>query len=473
MNRLNRLFQFFRIRSLAARTALVFAGLVTVIWLALVAWVVYDALAQGRIVAETGLRSYANQVLAVAERWPADDPALAEALAAVVSIENSPVEDGGNGDSDNFAIQIWRDGKLALGAQAGSGQPLEQHNQVVEFRSGQTERWGYVVRSAHKDVVVQLSLNAPTTSSIGWPSVAIFLMPLVLCLPLLLVPAWVMTRFGLKPLQTTTTQILARVDAGDLSPLPATRYKELNPLLEAMNKLMSRLSNQIDRERGFVADVAHEIKTPLAALAANIGTATSSADQSRQQAALDDLEPGLRRTTHLVQQLLGMARLDVEAAADSHRTLDLAEFIRERISLLFALAEARSIRLEAQLPERHQVTINPDQIGAIVDNVVGNAVKYSPQQGCIRIELRPALQGFGFELTVTDQGPGVPQADRERIFERFYRGNGVSQQTDGAGLGMAITKRAVDRLSGSIELSEPPGGGLCVTVKVPADVITS
>lgn len=466
-----RLARLFRVRSLAARTTLVFAALVSVVWATLVAWVVYDSLTRGREIARKDMRDYARQVIAVAERWPGDDSTLAQAVLAVARIENNTGDttDQGPADGASFRIQLWRDGRSVTAGDSGqSSDPLpDATDEVIEFRRHGVRRWAYVAHSDSRDITVRLSLNAPINSVVGWPSVSIFLLPLVLSLPFLLIPAWVMTRYGLRPLQTMTDEILSRVEQGNLSPLESTPYKELNPLLEAMNKLMSRLSKQIERERGFVADVAHEIKTPLAALAANTGTAINSPDPHRRQAALKDLEPGLDRVTHLVKQLLGMARLDVDAAPDSERTFDLAELLRERIGLQLTVARGRKITVQACLPDRLTVSINPDQIGAIIDNVVGNAVKYSPDGGRISVVLSPTGENAGFEINVSDNGPGVPPEERERVFERFYRRASLLHEADGAGLGLAITKRAVDRLGGSIVLSSAPGGGLSVSINIP------
>lgn len=466
-----RLARFFQVRSLAARTTLVFAALVSLVWAILVAWVAYDSLTRGRQVARKDMQDYARQVIAVAERWPGDDSTLAQAISAVARIENNPGGTTGQNPSDSvsFEIQLWRDGRYVTVDNSGqTPEPIpDAADEVVEFRRDGVRRWAYVAHSGIRNITVRLSLDAPINSVVGWPSVSIFLLPLVLSLPFLLVPAWVMTRFGLRPLQTMTDQILSRVELGDLCSLKPTRYKELNPLVEAMNKLMQRLSTQIERERGFVADVAHEIKTPLAALATNTGTAINSRDAGRRQAALNDLEPGLERITHLVQQLLGMARLDVEAAADSERDIDLAEFLRERIGLQLAVARGRNITLEARLPDRLPVRINPDQIGAVIDNVVGNAVKYSPEGGRISIVMCPVGEIAGLEINVSDGGPGIPPDDRERVFERFYRRASLLHNADGAGLGLAITKRAVDRLGGSIVLGESQDGGLSVTIRIP------
>ncbi|MFK7962917.1 MAG: sensor histidine kinase [Burkholderiaceae bacterium] len=471
--------RWFSVRSLTARMTLVFASLAAAIWFALAIWVVTDALNRGEANLTSEMRDYAHQVMAVAERWPADDPGIAGALEAVVNIENQANQDNvdkAEADQDaspDFLIQIWRDGRPVLPPQNGLEVLPNAFEELISVHVDNAERKLYAVQAASKPVVVALLVKSPFSASITWPSVAIVLLPLVISLPVLLIPAWLMTRFGLKPLRATTDEVLARVTEGKLTPLELTRYRELNPLLEAMNQLMARLSQQLKRERAFVADVAHELKTPLAALQTNIGTAVVTNDEARRQAALSDLDPGLKRTTHLVQQLLDMARLEVDEFQDRKRQFDLAEFCRERLSDLVRLADCRDIQLKADIPERLMVLTDPDPISSIVTNLVDNAIKYSPAGAVVLVSLAPEKLG-GFVLTVTDQGDGIAMQDRAHVFERFYRCTASALKTEGAGLGMAIVKRAVTLLGGRITLTDGDLGGdagrrgLKVSVRVPA-----
>lgn len=474
--------RWFSVRSLAARTTLVFATLVAAIWLVLVIWVVIDSLNRGEATLSSEMHDYAHQVMAVAERWPADDPGIAGALEAVVNIENKSKEgDRADASTRDFLIQVWRGGLPVLPPPAGLAEIPTVFEQMVPVQIGDIQRRLYAVTSDQQAVVVALLVKAPYSASITWPSVTIVLLPLVFSLPLLLIPAWLMTRFGLKPLRVTTEEVLARVAGGELAPLELTRYRELNPLLEAMNQLMARLSQQLKRERAFVADIAHELKTPLAALQANIGTAMTTHDDARRRGALNDLEPGLNRTTHLVQQLLDMARLEVDATKGRERQFDLAELCRERLSELVRLADASQVQLKAEVPERMTVLADPDPVSSILNNLLDNAIKFSPPGGVVLVSLVALNNSLGqtkqpgFMLTVRDQGAGIAAHDRPRVFERFYRCSATAINTEGAGLGMAIVKRAVTLLGGTITLSDAISAadstgqrGLKVTVQVPA-----
>jgi len=476
--------RWFSVRSLAARTTLVFASLVAVIWLAIAIWVVVDSLNRGEETLTKEIRNYARQVLAVAERWPADDPGIAAALESVVRIENEPDDKrdekpSAELPSPGFQIQVWRGGLPVLAAQEGFTDVPTVFDEMTPVQVGDAELKMYAVKADAQPVIVALFVKSPFSASISWPSVSIVLLPLLFCLPVLLIPAWVMTRFGLKPLRTTTDEVLARVEEGQLTPLELTRYRELNPLLESINLLMARLSQQLKRERAFVADVAHELKTPLAALQANIGTAMVTNDAARRQSVLNDLEPGLNRTTHLVQQLLDMARLEVDDIKGREREFDLAEFCRERMSELVRLADSSGIQLKADLPERLMVQADPDPVSTILTNLLDNAIKYSPNDGVVTVLLTP-LNDDGFVLTVSDQGDGIPAHERPHVFERFYRCTATALKTEGAGLGMAIVQRAVTVLGGSIALDDASDSatgvnderpGLKVTVRVPADVV--
>jgi two-component system, OmpR family, sensor histidine kinase QseC len=160
-------------------------------------------------------------------------------------------------------------------------------------------------------------------------------------------------------------------------------------------------------------------------------------------------------------------RLDLDAPPEAPRVLDLAEFVRERVAQAIVLADAKRIELEVDAPERSEAKLDVEAFAAVLDNLLDNAIKYAPVGSHVHITLKRDDQG-ALELSILDQGPGVPSALRESVFERFTRlhddGHG------GAGLGLSIVRRAASRLGGQVELGDDDGRGLRATLRTAGPV---
>jgi signal transduction histidine kinase len=287
--------------------------------------------------------------------------------------------------------------------------------------------------------------------------------PLLYGLPLLALPLWLLFRLGFAPLQRIGAQISQR-SAQDLTPLPATRYVELAPLVNAVNSLMTRLQQRLDREHEFLADAAHELKTPLAVIQLS-AEGLDQADTRARDEAKERLRLGVQRATHTVHQLLALARSGADALDLSKGRHDLVDLVRERVALAVGLAMQRCIELELVAPEELPMWLNRESLCSLVDNLVDNAIKYSPAGGQVTVVLREADDAV--ELTVSDAGPGIPLELRERVFERFVR-LASDQQCHGSGLGLTIVERAAAQHGATVQLLDGPGGrGLTVKVSFP------
>jgi two-component system sensor histidine kinase QseC len=467
-------------RSLRLRLLLGFVWPTALIWLVLAGWAVVDALHLGHDVLEKELTGYARQVLVVADTFRDDPVRLAQAIRAIEEVDNEAERLGDLNGVDKTRIQVWLDDRLLVPVQE---LPSERPSALPVYRdlfpdAGREARWGSVVqqRAATADgqptVTVRVAIRNTGRVALLWPSLGLVVVPLLVCLPLLLVPAWVMTRHGLRPLDALVQEISARVASGALTRLPPVGYRELQPVIEAMNRLLERLEGQLLRERGFVADVAHEMKTPLAILRSNLDTLRSSRDPARRETAQRDLHTGLDRASHLIGQLLRMARLEADAPVERARAVDLAEFIRERVAVLVPLADARGQVLEVEMPEALPGHFDVEAVGAIVDNLIDNAIKYADPDSVFHVELSLQRAESGGEgdamivLTVTDQGPGIDPAQQDAALARFGRAG--RQDTAGAGLGLSIVQRAARRLGGGLVLGVAPAGrGLRAEVRFP------
>lgn len=302
----------------------------------------------------------------------------------------------------------------------------------------------------------------------GWmftPSAARYLLtPLVYSLPFLLLPAWFIVRHGLRPLRSMVGAIEAR-SAADLAPLPESPYRELAPLTGAINKLMERLTERLAREQEFLSDAAHELKTPLSVIQINAHLLTAccaDGGSERGQQASEGLRDGVARASHTVHQLLAFERARSERGDAPAPLVDLLGLLRERLAQAVPLGSARGIDIELTAGTSTVLPLHRESMTALLDNVIGNAIKYSPDGGRVRAQL--ACDMHGARLCIGDQGCGIAPALRKKVFERFYRIPG--QDTAGSGLGLAIAERAAARNGATIRIGDGEDGrGALVTIE--------
>lgn len=329
---------------------------------------------------------------------------------------------------------------------------------------GQDERWLYTeVRDDARELLVRRWQERPGDWHFSLAGLSYYARPLLYGLPLLALPLWLLFRLGFAPLKRIGAQISAR-SAHDLTPLPATRYVELAPLVNAVNSLMARLQQRLDREHEFLADAAHELKTPLAVI--QLGAEElDQADGRARDEARERLRLGVQRATHTVHQLLALARSGADALDLSKTRHDLVDLVRERIAQASGLAVKRRIELELVAPEQIAMWLNRESLCSLVDNLVDNAIKYSPVGGHVTVAL--VETGEVLALTVSDQGPGIPPELRQRVFERFVRLQG-DEPCHGSGLGLTIVERAAAQHGATVALLDgAEGRGLTVKVSFP------
>lgn len=289
------------------------------------------------------------------------------------------------------------------------------------------------------------------------------LLPDLVGLPLLALLVWLAIGWGLRPLQRMAELIKSRAPDNlaplILEPLPI----ELEPMGAALNRLLMQVNQLLDQEKRFIADAAHELRTPLAVLRIHAQNAMDAPDPQDRNDALHQLGAGVERATRVVAQLLTLARLDPNVVQLAMRELDLLGYVRNELAELIPLALERhqELNLDAIEPADYVLLADGPSLGTLLQNLVSNAVQYTPDGGHIQVQLE--AQADAIILRVQDSGPGVAEAQREKLFERFYR-LGAGQ---GAGLGLSIVRRVVELHRGSISLGESPLGGLEVAVRLP------
>ncbi len=310
---------------------------------------------------------------------------------------------------------------------------------------------------------IQVAQPTALRTELAALTAARLLLPVLVILPLLGILGWWIVGRGLAPLAALADS-LARRAPTSLDPVPELESPdEVQPLVRSLNDLLARLGDAFDTQRRFAADAAHELRTPLTALTLQIQIARRAESPEERVVALDRLEQGVKRATRLVQQLLTMARLDPDAARPVG-SFDLASVAASVVEEKKPFAEQQRIALSlAAVP----VTLSgqEDALRILLANLVDNALRYTPPGGTVDVRVAP--DGDQARIDVADSGPGIPEEERERVFDRFYRGR--QAPGGGSGLGLAIVRQIVTQHGGSITLAESPSGGLLVSARFPAN----
>ena len=287
------------------------------------------------------------------------------------------------------------------------------------------------------------------------------LRPFFFLLPVVGMLVWVLVGLGLRPLARLAESVRKRTP-DSLAPLPDEGLpEEIQPLAASLNDLLARLQAAFAAQRDFVADAAHELRTPLTALQLQTQLVERAAGDTERGAALDELKRGLQRTGHTVQQLLTLARLEPGAVSMPSVRVELATLAREAVVEQTRVAEARDIDLGlAEVDSRAVVMGDAEALRILLSNLLANALRYTPRGG--RVDVSCRMRDGQPVLEIADTGPGIPEAEHERVFDRFYRRPG--EQESGSGLGLAIVRAIAERHDAVVSLHAAQGGGLLVRV---------
>ncbi|MGH8260384.1 MAG: sensor histidine kinase, partial [Steroidobacteraceae bacterium] len=240
---------------------------------------------------------------------------------------------------------------------------------------------------------------------------------------------------------------------------------ETAPLIEELNRLLARLSDAFDKQRAFVADAAHELRSPLTALSLQLQLLDRARDDTARQAARTQLRGAIERAIHLATQLLTLARQEPPAEPAQLVPTALETCASEGIADVHALAEERRVALSLESDPALTVAGDPDALRILVRNLVDNAVRYSPPGGCVKVGISGPTATAAVQLAVEDAGAGIPPAERERAFDRFFRRPDSAE--GGTGLGLAIVRAIADRHGAQVRLEDAMPHGLRVVVTWP------
>ena len=359
----------------------------------------------------------------------------------------------------------------------------EPHLRDAEFR-GLPVRVAYLwvhIAGAPQPALVQVAETREKRSVLATEIIKGVMLPQFAILPLAVLLVWLALVRGIRPLSELESRIRAR-RPDDLSPLDDHAVpQEVAPLVGSVNDLLTRLKDSIATQKRFLADAAHQLKTPLAGLrmqadlAQREGTSTEELKQSLQQIGHASV-----RATHTVNQLLALARAEGGSAAAAHEPCDLAQLTIEAVREAVPAALERGTDLGYEGPEPgapHLVRLgNPLLLKEMLRNLIENALHYARTPGTgaavVTVRLRANPPGGGLALEVEDNGPGVPPAERELVFQPFYRALGTN--VDGTGLGLPIVREIAEQHGASVSLTDahpgqqPPGARFVVRFMAPA-----
>ena len=290
------------------------------------------------------------------------------------------------------------------------------------------------------------------------------LLPIAALIPCLLLVTVLVIAGSLRPMVHLAGDLdLRRAD--DITPLPLVGMpSELHPFIVSINGLLARMKQMMDQQRRFVADAAHELRTPITALglqAENLDT-VDLPEPARERLAV--LKQGMRRTNHLLEQLLALARQEI--GPSEAVTVELDRVAKDSVADALSDAARKEIDVGFELIEPIEIKGEPVMFATMIRNLLDNAVRFTPRGG--RVDIGVYREAGEAVVQIEDTGPGIPPGEMDRIFEPFFRGSQPIE--NGTGLGLSIVKRIIDRLGGSIVLeniSGPSGTGLRATVRLP------
>jgi two-component system OmpR family sensor kinase len=363
----------------------------------------------------------------------------------------------------HVVIQIWDNAGLHRYA-SRPGSPLP-HPAVMGFTNVTTPQGAWrvfnVLLNGH---VVQVAQPKRVRQAMAANMAGRTLLPELVEIPLFGSLIWWIVGRSLKPL-TDVARAVSQRQPQALAPIPAPGLpQEVQPLITALNDLLQRLSEALMAQRAFIADAAHALRTPLTAVHLQAQVVARAIKDKERQQAVTALQRGVQRASHLVHQLLTLARLEPEATQQTLVLIDLNPLLHAVIAEQAPLAAEKAIDLGLTRDDPARIMGEADSLCILFGNLLENAIRYTPAGGTIDVQITRERDAIGVE--VADTGPGIPPEDRAHVFDRFSRGD--TTDVSGSGLGLAIVKTIAERHHAQISLGERAcGTGLVVRLTFP------
>lgn len=374
-------------------------------------------------------------------------------LPAVPASDEDPEEDN--------VIQMWdAQGTLLFASQPSRPLPryLTSGLHTVNYRHQPWRLYNTQRHGRYIQIAQPMAVRAELAASLAMR----LIMPFFVLIPLLAVLIWWAVGRSLRPLQRVAFAVATR-NAEAMQPLNETGLpREITPLVIALNQLLIRLHQAMQAQRAFIADAAHELRSPLTALKLQLQLAERANTSEQRLSAFVKLHQRIDRSIHLVKQLLTLARSEPRFEAAAPTTVNLSELAKQIVHDFQALATVQDIDLYMDAQRDVMVQGLQEDLYILISNLVDNAIRYTPPSGQVSIHI--THEAGVAVLRVIDNGNGIPEHERERVFDRFYRREGTD--VTGSGLGLAIVRNIADAHQATVTLSDnQTSSGLIVTVR--------
>ncbi|MEO5797329.1 MAG: ATP-binding protein [Rhodoferax sp.] len=368
-------------------------------------------------------------------------------------------------DDAEYEVQIWSPNGVQLFQSHRNRLPPQAVLGFSDVEQNGTHYRVYSIQTPLQTIQIAQDLSARQARARALAVRA--MLPMAIMAPLLMAALWWAIRHALQPLERTRQQVAARA-VDDLSPLPEGDLPdEVLPLVRELNLLFGRVHAAFHAQKSFVANAAHELRSPLTALKLQAQALDRAPDAPTRSVAIARLHQGIDRAVRLMNQLLVLARQESAADTPAER-LNLQDLVQLAVEEALPQAQARHIDLgvaPSQPTEVAWVMGHPDALRILLRNLLDNALKYTPEQG--RVDVAITRENGAPVLTVEDSGPGIAPADLEKVFDRFYRS--AEATAGGSGLGLAIAQAIAQAHGAKLRLDASPTlGGLRVALVLPA-----
>lgn len=368
-------------------------------------------------------------------------------------------------ESEDFVIQVWSKTGIPLfqsAAHRNLRQPAPPGFSTIKTMD---ERIYRVYSLSTPTGTVQVAQDMADRHDMATALASRAAIPSIVMAPLLMLMVWMAVSRSLAPISAVRAQMSSR-KVDDLSPVNDDGLpEEVQPLIQEINLLFGRVRRAFEAQRSFVADAAHELRSPLAALKLQVQGLQRATDDAARELGIKRLSSGIDRASHMVEQLLALARQEASANAGVPlEPLDLAQVGMMSLTDCLLAAQSRQIDLGVHRAEAAPIKGHTETLRVLFRNLLDNAIKYTPSGGTVDLDV--GIQGDCVVASIEDSGLGIPEADRTRVLDRFYRlhhGN-----TEGSGLGLAIVKTIAELHGAQVTLDTSPRlGGLRVQLSFP------
>jgi len=363
-------------------------------------------------------------------------------------------------DDESLEVAVWdADGHQTMRSTPFLKTPLTKGTGFMQVQLGGAPYRLYAAEFAGRHIEVAQPMD--TRDDVAEGAALAALLPVVVLLPILAFVIGLVIRTLLQPVREVAAAVSQRAPLATGELQTGRLPSEIIPLVEEINRLLQRQSAAVEREREFIADAAHALRTPLTALQLQSDVLKDATTGEQRETRLEELRAGIGRTSRLGAQLLSLARQSTAVGStevcEVHDACVAAAAAVEPLcrehKLTIALPDAMTLRCAG----------SAEQIDVILGNLLDNAIRHAPPRSTIDVVL--AARDDNVALEICDRGPGLPSAELEKVFDRFYRAAG--DRTEGSGLGLAIVRSIVGSLGGTVRLVNRDGGGLCACVCLP------